>query len=150
MENEALLAIVARWAHILSAVVLVGGLLFQRLVMVPAVTEALDAERGQQLREAADRRWKLAVMVCTALLLLSGVYNFLTISIDKAEGVPAYHGLFGVKFVLALAVFFLAAVLSGRSDAFEGMRRNHGKWIAIVALAGLAVVLISGVLRNLG
>lgn len=150
METEALLAIVARWAHVLSAVVLVGGLLYQRLVLNPALAEVPEADDGGRLRQAANRRWKMAVMICTALLLLSGVYNFLTVSMDKAEVVPAYHGLFGVKFLAALTVFFLAAVLAGRSPAFEGMRRNAGRWVAIAALLGLIVVLISGVLRNLG
>jgi len=145
-----LLAIVARWAHVLSAVVLVGGLLFQRLVLGPAAAETLDAEADGRLRGAADRRWKIAVMVCTALLLLSGVYNFLTIGIPKGEVVPVYHGLFGVKFLLALTVFFLASALAGRSAAFAWIRRDARRWVAVAALLGLLVVLISGVLRNLG
>lgn len=150
MDQEALLAIVFRWAHVLSAVALVGGLLFQRLVSFPAAEETLDVDHARRLRAASDRRWKPVVMISTALLLLSGVYNFLTISIEKADSAPAYHGLFGVKFILALLVFFLAGTLTGRAAAFEGMRRNARTWIAVAALAALAVVLVSGVLKNLG
>lgn len=144
------LAVLFRWVHILAAVIAVGGVLFQRLVLLPAVRSSLgDTERGR-LHDEVTRRWKGVLMACIGLLLVSGVFNFVTISLDKAEGVPAYHGLFGVKILAALAVFFIGSALVGRAAAFEAMRRNRARWLGIAAVLGVVVILVSGILKNLG
>lgn len=90
-------------------------------------------------------------MACITLLLLSGMYNFMTIGMEKAKQVGAlYHALLGIKILAAFGVFFLASVLTGRSPAFESMRTNSKKWLAITASLGILVVLISGILSKLG
>ena len=48
------------------------------------------------------------------------------------------------------SVFFFAAVLGGRAAAFEGLRRNARTWLAIVTMLAIVVVLLSGILKNLG
>jgi len=145
------LAVLFRWIHVLSAVVAVGGVLFQRVVLMPSVrSSSLDDASRTRLHEEVTRRWKGILMACIGLLLVSGLYNFFTISLQKAERVPAYHGLFGVKVLAALVVFFVGSALVGRAAAFEGMRRARGRWLGIAALLGVLVILISGVLKNLG
>ena len=143
--------IIARWAHVVAAVVAVGGVVFMRFVLMPAADEALDQAQHAALREKLMARWKIVVMVCITLLLLSGTYNFMTIGIEKAKQVGGlYHALFTIKFLAALGVFFLASVLTGRSPAFESLRSNSKKWLAITAGLGVLVVLISGILSRLG
>lgn len=144
------IAVVFRWAHILAAVIAVGGVLYQRLVLMPAVTGTLDDETRGRLHDAVTRRWKGLLIACIAVLLISGFWNFFTISLDKAEGVPAYHGLFGVKFLAALAVFFLGSALAGRAPAFARMRERRAYWLGITAALAVLVILISGILKNLG
>jgi len=144
------IAVVARWAHVLAAVVAVGGVLFQRLVLLPAVRETVDENSRGRLHEAVTGRWKRLLMACIGLLILSGGWNFVTISLAKAERAPIYHALFGIKFLLALAVFFLGSALAGRAEAFAALRRERGKWLGITAALAVLVVLISGVLKNLG
>ena len=157
ITTDVLITSIVRWLHVLSAVALVGGVLFLRVVLLPAVREGLPGQADDlrdDLRDAVMKRWKKIVMVSTLLLILSGFYNFFTLSIEKAnslgEAKGLYHGLFGAKVLAALVVFFLTAALCGRSKAFAGMRANPGKWLAINLLLGVLVVLLGGILKSLG
>jgi hypothetical protein len=149
MDAEFLLAILFRWAHVLAVVAAVGGLFFLRVVLYPAVREALGDEQRAMLREKVLGRWRRVSLICIALLLISGIYNFVTISLPKAEDIRLYHPLFGIKFLAALGVFFLASALTSRGPAFKGLRDRTPKWLAVTCLLALAVILISGVLKNL-
>lgn len=149
MTGSDWIRIVVRWLHILPAAVLVGGIIFQWWVLLPASREALDEEPREKLHGAALGRWKVLVMLSIILLLASGFYNFFTISLEKAKDQPLYHPLFGVKFLAALGFFFLTSVLGGRSTAFAGMRARPEKWLALNTALALVVVLAGGVLKNL-
>ena len=84
------------------------------------------------------------------LLLLTGAYNFVTISLPKAREVPSYHLLFAVKFIFAFVVFFLGTVLAGRSALFAPLRARARTWLTINILVALVVVLIAGILGRIG
>ena len=58
-----------------------------------------------------------------------------------------YQMLFGIKFILALAIFALASILTGRSAGTQKIRDNARFWININLAMALAVVIISGVMR---
>lgn len=145
-----LVKVVLRWAHILAAVVAVGGAVFMRFVVAPSVRSSLDSEQHARLAEQIAPRWRRIFMICIGVLLLSGLANFFLVSMPKAEGVPLYHALFGTKFLLAMGVFFLGSALVGRSPAFAGLRADMPRWLAINVVLGVVVILISGVLRYLG
>ncbi len=150
MDSEIILPILSRWAHVLCAVTMVGGVLFLRFILMPSASEALSEEQHLSLKGAVLKRWKKVVMLCILLLLLSGVYNLMARLKGDADLPSLYHALFGIKFLLALAVFFIASCLVGRAAAFEGMRKNMKKWLLINVVLALCIVLISGVLKNLG
>jgi uncharacterized membrane protein len=115
-----------RWAHILAAIALMGGLVFTRFALVPAVFD-LDATTRDRIHDAVRRRWLPWVIGAITVLLASGLANFLLFNGRvKAEGwadgqwmrQTSYHALFGAKFLLALVAFYLASA-TGRS------RRGH-------------------------
>lgn len=137
--------LLSRVLHILSAVILVGGLFYIRSVLSPAGVDACFAGR----REI----WAKWVGMASGFLLLSGLYNFFIIfSAAKEAGEklpPTYHMLFGAKFLLALLVMFLSAILAGKTEAAERFRGNMGKWLNIAWLASLAIIVIAAVLRTL-
>lgn len=138
------IAIVSRWAHILAAITAVGGVIFMRMALVPSVGVLPDEER-KKLHEQVRSRWVKFVMAAIFFLLASGLYNFVQ---KNQQGLrPIYHMLFGVKFLLAFAIFFLASVLTGRSPAFAKMRENARKWLTLNLVLAIVVVCISGVLR---
>jgi len=137
--------LVSRVLHILPAMILVGGLYYLRTMVVPVGSE--DCYAGRRAM------WAKAVGICTLLLLATGFYNFFGIlSAAKEAGEklpPAYHMLFGIKCLLALLVMFIAAILSGKTEAAERFRTQMPKWLNIAKLAIVAIVVIAAILRTL-
>jgi uncharacterized membrane protein len=138
--------LVARWFHVLAAMAAVGGTLFMRWALLPAAAQ-LAPEARDSLLQAVRSRWARVVMAAIALLLVSGLYN-----ISRKEVMyhvtPLYHALFGIKFLLAMGIFFLASALVGRSEAYAAIRRRASTWLAVNLLMAVLVVCISGVLRS--
>ena len=137
--------IVLRWLHILPAALIIGGTIYILRVVLPSL-DGLPDDTRRQLVEAMRARWAKLFGVSAGLLLISGISNVMSIS--RQYDLPAYyHPLFGIKFLLALAVFYLGSMLSGRSESARRMQQNSRFWVSITAGLILAVVLISGVLR---
>lgn len=143
-------AAVFRWMHLLGAIVAVGGAVYVKWVVQPVARDVLDADAAARFRERAAARWRMPLHLAITALLVSGIYQFVTLGLS-VEGAArgAYHGLFGLKFLLAFVVFFLASALAGRAAAFRGIRDNAGKWVAVTVTFALAIVILSGVLRGL-
>ena len=141
--NMLWIAIAARWIHVGTAIVLVGGLVFMRFVLGPAAAQ-LPEEAHTQLRELVLTKWKKFIHAGIALFLVSGFYNFLVVQVPLHRGDKLYHALMGTKILLAFAVFFLASALVGRSKAFAGMRANMKLWQGVIVTLALLIVGISG------
>lgn len=146
-----------RWAHILGAVLTVGGLFFVRFAFLPAVAEVDEASR-EKLHEAARRRWLPWVIGGITLLLVSGLTNFLLFNNTvKSQGwadgqwmrQTSYHAIFGVKFLLALGVFYLASGLVGRGKGTAWIRQARARWLSVTLGLAIAIVMLSGWMRNL-
>lgn len=137
------IAIVSRWTHVGTAIVLVGGTCFLRFVLAPAAAQLSDAEH-QKLKELVMKTWKKFVHAGIVLFLVSGFYNFIVVQVPLHRGDKLYHALMGTKILLALAIFFIASALVGRSKTFEGMRRNSKLWQSVLLLLAAVVVGISG------
>ena len=139
------LSVLSRIAHVATAIVLVGGTVFMRFVLMPAAKELPEAEHDQ-LRQRLMARWKRVVHGGIALLLLSGLFNYMQ-QIPKHKGDGLYHALLGTKMLLALVVFFIASALVGRSAAFEKMRQNRAKWMGLIVLLSALIVGVSGFVK---
>lgn len=133
------IAVVSRWTHVGTAIVLVGGTVFLRFVLSPAAAQLTDDQHAK-LKELVMGTWKKFVHAGIALFLVSGFYNFIVVQIPAHKGDKLYHALLGTKILLALGMFFIASALVGRSRAFEGMRRNSKLWQSV--LVGLAIVIV--------
>jgi len=142
------LALVLRFLHIVPAVVAGGATVFARIALLPALQTLPQAER-LRVKETIDRRWRVVVMVCITLLFVSGIANFVLYQAPVHKGQSLYHALFGVKFLAALIVFFLASALSGRSAALASIRANSRFFVGATATLVLVILLISGVLRSI-
>lgn len=146
-DGDYILAVILRWTHILAAVAAAGGTFFARLALLPSLEQLPESQR-QTLHEAVRRRWMKVVMAAIALLLASGLYNFVVIARSLPEELkPFYHSVFGVKFLLALMIFFIASALVGRSKAFERMRQRARFWLTLNAALIVLLLLLSGALR---
>ena len=143
MNLQEILALVSRWLHIVPAAILVGGALFMRFSLVPAVNE-LNA--SMELRESIRRRWSKLVMLSVLFLLISGLYN----AAAKAIGYELstfYNALLLIKFVLAFAIFYLTSVLSGRSARAKKFREREVQWLNLLCALMIAIVLIGGYMK---
>lgn len=143
---EDALNVLFRWLHVGTAIVVLGGSVFMRFVLMPAAAELPD-DQHEALRGRVMGRWKKFVMIGIALFLISGFYNYIVVSIPKHKGDKLYHPLIGTKILLAFVVFFIASALTGRAAAFEGIRKNAKKWLLILILLAFTIVCISGVLK---
>ena len=95
--------IVFSWLHLIGAVILLGGLLFQSHVVIPLI-KADPAYRllwAKILRHSRRVAW-----TAVGLLLLTGLYNFSRLSSVAMLNVGATLGL---KLALVLLLLFLLA-----------------------------------------
>lgn len=145
MDNLFPLEVLSRFLHVAVAIVLVGGTVFMRFILMPAAKELPEAEHDQ-LRQRLLARWKRVVHGGIGVLVLSGLYNYIQ-QRPKHAGDTLYHALMGTKFLLAIAVFFIASVLVGRSATFEKMRQNRAKWMGLIVLLSALIVGISGFVK---
>lgn len=138
-------AILSRVFHTTCAATLLGGLVYLRFVLAPAIGGS-DAEA---VCFAGRRKaWAGCVGICSGLLLASGSYNFY-LTITQYEKLPAlYHMAFGVKFLLAFAVFTLMALAAGRTGLAERMRARFTFWLNVSLTCALTIFLLGAVLRQ--
>jgi hypothetical protein len=124
--------IIMRWAHIVSAALLVGGMVYARMVAAPLLG---DPDVLRQL----GVRFRPLVYAAIVGLIVSGLYNYLM----HMGHTRYYEFWFGVKILLALHVF-AGSILALRSGDAKALRRMTG-----VILSGLAVILIAAYLRRI-
>jgi uncharacterized membrane protein len=143
MELNDLLPLLSRWAHILAAITIVGGIAFMRFSLVPA---AQEAGASDALKEAIRRRWARLVMLSILFLLISGFYNAAMKAIDyKLDAF--YLGLMTAKILLAFVIFVLISILTGRSARAQNLRKNEMVWLNAVFVLMVAVVLMAGAMK---
>ncbi len=141
------LSLVCRWVHILSVAVVVGGAIVMRFAVMPTARAALPTGAHQDLRQRLLARWRKLVHVGIALLIITGGYNFYVAIVHEVPPMP-YHAVFGVKFLIALAVFFLAIALTGRSPGFQSLRAQSEKWMNVQIALAVVIIVLSGLLKT--
>lgn len=147
-SSELALYSLTRILHVGTAVVLVGGTFFIRFLLMPAALRALPDAEHDKLRGTIMGTWKKFIHAGIGLLLLSGGINYYRVIASQThKGDALYHALLGTKILLAIAVFFIASALVGRSPGFEGMRKNARKWLLVNLLLAFTIVAISGFLK---
>jgi hypothetical protein len=137
--------LVSRILHILGAIILAGGLFYIRYVVSP-VSPPAGAEPDQFF---GGRRgtWAKWIGIATALLIFTGFWNYVQFS-RTYELAKFYHMILGIKILVAFAVFALAALLAGRTNAAESIRQKWGLWINTCLLLALLAVVVGSVLRS--
>ncbi len=146
MDSVAVTPLIMRWMHILSAVAAGGGILFYWLVLAPAMRKVLTPEQATALRDGVMRRLKMIIHPTIVLFLISGFYNYLVVLRPLHDGQAIYHAMFGTKFLLAIAVFALAIVLTSTRKWSEKLRTGKLGW-AVLSLLVIAVIAIGGYMK---
>jgi uncharacterized membrane protein len=133
-------AVLLRWTHIASTTFVLGGALYARFILMPAMGGMNESERtklGDRVAGAL-RPWMLGAV---AAILGSGLINLLR----KENLPPGYHMIFGIKALLALHVIGVAVMLGkpGIADA------KRSRWLTGIVISGLIILALSAYLRAL-
>ena len=139
-----------RYMHILGAITLMGGTIFMRFGLAPVVA-GLDEKVRTDIHDKVRARWSRFVMLAAGLLLVSGVANMIMFSsryynIEPLLGM-SYGMIVGIKFLLALPIFFFASLLAGRSPTAKKFQANAVTWMNVNLALALVMVLIGGALK---
>ncbi|HMC09997.1 MAG TPA: hypothetical protein VKH44_01855 [Pirellulaceae bacterium] len=144
------LLLILRYMHILGAIALMGGTIFMRFALRPIVV-GLPPETKVIIHEQVRSRWSKFVMLASLLLLISGITNLALAGRYNFEPVlgmtKGYHMVVGIKLLLALPIFFIAATLTGRSSLAKRFQANAELWMNVNLTLALVMVLIGGVLK---
>lgn len=147
VDGVYLVNLLSRLAHTTCAGVLLGGLVYAWCVLAPAAASADDP--AEALYRGRRGAWAACVAVASALLLVSGFYNYLVVYTFPNEKLPStYHMLAGMKMLLGIAVMGLAAVLSGKTGAARALQRRAGRWLTVALTLTVLTYGLGAVLRT--
>jgi uncharacterized membrane protein len=132
------LFVIMRWLHLSSFVTLIGGLLYGRLIMAPALG-TLSPDSAEAVAKETAGRYRPWVLASMAGLIVSGSYNLLT---NPGHSVK-YHILLGIKLLLVLHVFAVALLITQPNNP-RRVRQMTG-----TVISGLIVLAISAYLRRI-
>jgi uncharacterized membrane protein len=138
-----------RYMHILGAITMMGATIFMRFALVPAIG-TISSDAQNQLHENLRKSWSRWVMLATLLLLVSGIANMGLAARQDFSGLATnatYNMLAGIKLLLALPIFFIAALLTGRTGLAKRVQEKRKYWLNLCLLLGLVMVLMGGYMR---
>ena len=140
------ISIIVRICHILPVVIAIGGTIYMRTIVMPAVEE-LPKSQQHLLRMSLIRRFRLVMWACIALIVLSGLAQLTFI---LREQLPiTYQLVLAIKMILALLLFLVAIGLTLPGEVWSTVRRHAPLLLAINVVLGSVIVMLSAVLRQL-
>jgi uncharacterized membrane protein len=136
----AVLSVSMRWIHIVSVVILIGGFIYARFVLAPALAPLPQPEREVAGKNSVNSfRPLLLTVLVTALG--SGAYN----CASKGTYPPTYHMWMGIKLLFVLHIYASAILYSVR----ESNQAKRNRTALSIAISGLIVIGIADYLRYL-
>ncbi len=130
------LQVAMRCLHFCSLAVLLGGVVYWRLILMPSAA-ALPADEREELAELDAARFRPFAWLAIAGLIISGVFNILAF-----PGHALRHNvLLGIKLVLAAHVF-AATLLAVRPG-----NKRRGRILLSAVIVGAFVIGIAAYLR---
>jgi uncharacterized membrane protein len=137
---SAVLGVCVRWIHIASVVTLIGGFIYARFALAPALASlpAGDGELAGSKAASAFRPLLLTVLITS---LASGMYNYAA----KGSYPPGYHMWMGIKLLLVLHIYASAILYSVR----PANQAKRNRTALSITISGLLVIAIAGYLRYL-
>ena len=130
--------LIARWMHISSMAALIGGILYGRLVMTPAMG-ALAPDAREALADRAAAAYRPIVLTAMSGLILSGFINIMVTPGHR----PIYHVLLGIKLLLVMHVFAVALLIVRPKNP------RRARMMTGTIVSGLLIILISAWLRRI-
>jgi uncharacterized membrane protein len=137
---RAMLEVCLRWVHIASVVILIGGFVYARFALAPALA-SLPTGEGELVGSKAVKAFRPLMITVLITALGSGMYNYVT----KASYPPRYNMWMGIKLLLVLHVTASAILYAVRES--NQVKRN--RTALSITISGLAIIAIAAYLRHL-
>ncbi|MBI3291326.1 MAG: DUF4149 domain-containing protein [Elusimicrobia bacterium] len=101
--------VVVHWAHLMAAIIWVGGTTFLAFVLQPIASRALPTEIRMAVARAVGQRFLVVQAICWGILVATGVFKLWQLRevpevFYTGQGVSAFGGILAVKLVLVLVV----------------------------------------------
>ena len=135
------LVVLLRWLHIIPAALAIGGLVFIRFILPPAIRSLPDAQR-EEVFLRCRRGFKIMLHASILLLIISGVIN-------SIRFYDAYVAIKPLGFALWHTHMFLAAIvfiISFWSLAGKQAPRSHRAAATVNFILLLVLVAVSSTL----
>lgn len=139
MTPDILLHVLARFLHVGSAIVLLGGIFYARQVFVPTLNRLPEEMRASSF-SFGQKQFQGTLWTLLGLSVLTGLYNLLT----GPKHTSDYHMWFGIKMLAVLHFLATAILWSTSTQIVKGNRR-----LLSLTISGFIIVLISAYLRSL-
>ena len=138
MDATEILLVAMRWLHACAAIVWIGAICFEVLVIAPAS----DDSASPSLLARIDTAMREIVQTAIVVFLVSGaILTFERLSRGAAS--TTYAIMLGLKIALSLAMFQVGFRFRGA----RGARRVRG--LKTMATLGFVIVLLATVLKSL-
>ena len=137
---RAVLGVCMRWIHIVSVVTLIGGFIYARFVLAPALA-SLPTDQSGLVGSKAMNAFRPLMITVLITALGSGAYSYAT----KLSYPPTYHMWMGIKLLLVLHIA-ASAILYAVRESNEAKRKRTE---LSVAISGIVVIAIAAYLRYL-
>jgi uncharacterized membrane protein len=137
---RAVLGICVRWIHIASVVTLIGGFIYARFVLAPALASLPTAER-ELVGSNTVNSFRALLITVLITAIGSGMYNYAT----KTSYPPGYHMWMGIKLLLVLHITASSILYAVRRSTEAKRKRTE----LSVVISGLIVIGIADYLRYL-
>lgn len=137
----AVIEVVVRYVHVLSAVILVGGMIFVSVAVKPAL-KVLGDDQRRDFQDIMHKRFVRVAFGCFAALFITGAYNWMKLASEyKAMGSKG-NAVIGIKVLLAVIAFLIVWTRS------IGLLKLSGKVCRLINLHLAAIIiLLAGLLR---
>jgi uncharacterized membrane protein len=136
---------IIQWIHLMAAVLVLGGMGFVLLALIPSL-RVLNGKQRDAFLNAVAIRFRWVTWSAVALLLLSGLYNVRRFYWEEPWG-RAWTYL-SVKIALSFALFAIVLALTIPLRVREPFHARRRAWLLVAFVLGVVVVLISAYLRR--
>jgi hypothetical protein len=133
-----------RFIHVGSVILLLGGIVYGRQVLVPTLN-SLPEDLRLPAASRAQITYRSTLYALLVLIVGSGLYNLLTGPKHTYE----YQMWFGIKMLLVAHVVATAILWSTSPYGDVSVARKSKHRLTSLAISGLLIVLISSYLRSM-
>jgi hypothetical protein len=131
--------------HIAATCTSLGGLVYARLVLLPAIASLPEREQGPFLQRVI-RRYSYIKWGGVAVVAVTGILSWLR-NYPTVENRPMYLRAFAIKMIGAFGLFSITAQLAVPVPAFKGMQRRRGFWSLVNIVCGATILLGAAKMR---